>query len=71
MGFVRFMNGTAGRATRIGAGLVLIVGGLIAGGTAGLGVAAVGVVPLAAGLANVCLFAPLFHAPFRGGSRAA
>jgi len=53
---------------RIGAGLALIVGGLIAGGTAGLVVAAVGVVPLAAGLANVCLFAPLFHAPFRGGS---
>ncbi len=68
MRFVRFMNSTAGRAARIGAGLVLIVGGLLAGGTAGLVVAAVGVVPLAAGLANVCLFAPLFHAPFRGGS---
>ena len=71
MGFVRFMNSTVGRVARIGAGLVLIVGGLVAGGTAGLVVAAVGVVPLAAGLANVCLFAPLFHAPFRGGSGAA
>jgi hypothetical protein len=71
MGFVRFMSSTAGRAARIGAGVVLIVGGLIAGGTAGLVVAAVGVVPLAAGLANVCLFAPLLHAPFRGGSGAA
>jgi len=71
MGFVRFMNSTAGRVARIGAGLVLIVGGLVAGGTAGLVVAAVGVVPLAAGLANVCLFAPLFHAPFRGSSGAA
>jgi hypothetical protein len=71
MGFVRFMNSSAGRAARIGAGLVLIVGGLVAGGTAGLVVAAVGLVPLAAGLANVCLFAPLFHAPFRGGPGAA
>jgi Protein of unknown function (DUF2892) len=71
MGFVRFMNSTTGRAARIGAGLVLIVGGLIAGGTAGLVVAAVGMVPLAAGLSNVCLFAPLFHAPFRGASGAA
>ena len=49
----------------------MVVGGLVAGGTAGLVVAAVGAVPLAAGLANVCLFAPLFHAPFRGGSGAA
>jgi len=66
MGFVRFMNTTTGRAVRVVAGLVLIVGGLVSGGVAGWVVAAVGVVPLAAGLANVCLFAPLFHAPLRG-----
>ena len=52
MGFVRFMNTTTGRAVRVVAGLVLIVGGLVSGGVAGWVVAAVGVVPLAAGLAN-------------------
>jgi len=70
MQFVRLMSTSTGRAVRVVAGLVLIVGGLVAGGPAGWIVAAVGVVPLAAGLANVCLFAPLFHAPFRGGTHA-
>jgi len=69
MGFVRFMNTVAGRAVRIAAGLALIIGGLVAGGPAGWAVAVVGFVPLAAGLVNVCLFAPLFHAPFRGSTR--
>jgi len=71
MGFVRFMGTTAGRALRVAAGLALIIGGLLAGGAAGWVIAVVGVVPLAAGLTNVCLFAPLFHAPFRGGPRPA
>jgi Protein of unknown function (DUF2892) len=71
MPFVRFMSTTTGRAVRVVAGLMLIAAGLAAGGTAGWIVAAVGLVPLAAGLANVCLFAPLFHAPFRGPTHAA
>lgn len=60
------MNTTAGRAVRVIAALAIIVGGLVSGGIAGWVVAAVGLVPLAAGIANVCLFAPLFHAPVRG-----
>jgi len=71
MPFVRFMSTTTGRALRVVAGLALIVAGLVAGGTAGWVVAAVGLVPLAAGLANLCLFAPLLHAPFRGPTHAA
>jgi hypothetical protein len=66
MRFVRFMNTTAGRAVRVIAALGIIVGGLVSGGITGWVVAAVGLVPLAAGIANVCLFARLFHAPVRG-----
>ena len=71
MGFVRFMSTTAGRVVRVVAGLALIIGGLLAGGAAGWVIAVVGVVPLAAGATNVCLFAPLFHARFHGGPRPA
>jgi len=69
MRFVRLMSTSTGRVVRVVAGLVLIVGGLAAGSPAGW-VAAVGVVSLVAGLANVCLLVPLFHASFRGGSHA-
>ncbi len=70
MGFVRFMNTKPGRGARIAAGMLMVIGGMIAGGTAGWAVAIIGLVPLIAGLANVCLSAPLFHAPLRGGSHA-
>jgi len=66
MTFARFMSTTTGRATRVGAGFVSIVGGLLLGGVAGWAIAAVGLIPLAAGATNVCLLAPLFHLPFRG-----
>ncbi len=71
MGFVRFMNTTLGRGLRIGTGAAMVISGMIAGGAAGWALAAVGLVPLAAGLANVCLLAPLFHSSFRGGTHAA
>ena len=67
MSFARFMASPAGRALRIVAGLALIVIGLgILGGTRGIVLAVVGVVPLMAGLLNLCLLAPLFGAPLRG-----
>jgi hypothetical protein len=62
---VRFMNGTAGRSARVLAGLALIIGGIAAGGTGGLVLAVIGVIPLAAGAAGACLAAPLLHAPLR------
>ena len=61
MAFINFMNSAAGRAIRIIAGLALILIGLIAiGGTGGIIVAVIGLVPLGAGAANVCIVGKLF-----------
>ncbi len=65
--FVKFMASTAGRITRIVAGIALIaLGLLVLGGTAGIVVAVIGLLPLAAGLVDFCVFAPLFGAPLGG-----
>lgn len=67
--FVKFMVSPAGRAARTVAGFALIAGGLLGvGGTAGVALAAVGLVPLLAGVVDGCLFAPLFGY-FLSGSR--
>lgn len=65
MPLARFMSTTTGRAVRAVAGLALIVWGLAAGIPA---LVVVGLVPLAAGVFNVCLLAPLLKAPFSGRS---
>ena len=65
--FIAFMASTAGRITRIVAGLALIACGLFGlGGTAGLVVAVIGALPLVAGLFDFCVFAPLLGAPLSG-----
>jgi hypothetical protein len=65
MGFARFMSAWYGRLLRIVAGIVLIIVGLtVVGGTGGIILAVVGLVPLVAGIANVCVFAPLLGGPF-------
>jgi hypothetical protein len=65
--FVTFMASFTGRISRIVAGIVLILVGLLAiGGTGGIIVAVIGAVPLLAGLFDFCLFAPLFGAPLSG-----
>lgn len=65
--FVNFMASSAGRMTRIVAGIVLIVVGVLGiEGTAGIIVAVIGVVPVLAGVFDFCLFAPLFGRPFSG-----
>ncbi len=62
-----FMASPAGRVTRIGAGVALILIGLLAiGGIWGWIAAIVGLVPLLAGLFDRCVFAPLFGLPFVG-----
>jgi ABC-type protease/lipase transport system fused ATPase/permease subunit len=71
MAFASFMSSAAGRILRIVAGLGLIGWGafLIATAsnvTVGILLAAVGLLPLVAGLVDVCIFAPLFGAPFSG-----
>jgi hypothetical protein len=66
-GLIRFLASRNGRIARIVAGIVLIVVGLgVVGGTAGWIIAVVGLVPLLAGIFDVCVFAPLFGLPFRG-----
>jgi len=65
MGFVKFMSSTAGRAARIVAGLALIVIGIVIGG-AGWVLAIVGLLPLAAGALDICVFAPLLKQPLKG-----
>lgn len=59
--FVKFMVSPVGRAARIAAGVALIGFGIAGlGGATGGVVAIVGLVPLAAGLVDGCLFARLF-----------
>ena len=70
MAFVEFMKGGTGRGLRIVAGFALIALGLVAmGGAGGIIVALIGLVPLGAGLANVCLVAPVFGFDLRGNRR--
>ena len=65
--FVKFMASKTGRITRIIAGAALIVWGLLGlTGTTGIIVAVIGLVPLLAGLIDVCVFAPLFKNPLKG-----
>jgi len=65
--FCTFMASAAGRITRVVAGIALVVLGLLVlKGTAGIVVAVVGLVPLAAGLLDFCVFAPLFGCPMSG-----
>jgi hypothetical protein len=70
MGFVSFMASGAGRLLRAIAGLALIAGGValvmaqsLVGGVV---LIVVGLLPLAAGAFDFCVFAPLFGAPLSG-----
>lgn len=62
-----FMAHPTGRLLRIVAGLALIGWGwTMSGTTAGTILMIVGVVPILAGVLNVCLIAPIIGAPFSG-----
>lgn len=68
---IGFMASGAGRVLRAVAGLALIGVGLAGldgadGNAAGLAVAAVGLVPLAAGVFDFCLLAAVFGKPLSG-----
>ena len=68
-GFVRFMASGMGRVARIIAGFVLIGLGLgVLGGTTGIVVSIVGVVPIVAGALDVCLISALFGGPLSGSA---
>ena len=65
--FARFMAGPYGRLLRAAFGATIIGTGLFAiGGVAGIVVAALGVVPVAAGAMNLCPVAPLWGGHFLG-----
>lgn len=68
MGFAQFMSSPSGRILRIVAGLLVILLGAVASGTAGWRVVFIvlGAVPLIAGAFDFCVFAPLFGGPFLG-----
>jgi len=63
----KFLASGAGRVVRVVAGAALIAWALSGlSGTTSIIVAIVGLVPLAAGLFDVCVFSPLFGGPFKG-----
>jgi hypothetical protein len=71
MAFASFISSAAGRVLRILVGLGLIGWGVFlivtaSNVTVGIILAVVGLLPLAAGLVDVCIFAPLFGTPFSG-----
>ena len=65
----KFLASSAGRWTRVIAGLILIAVGIwVVHGVWGWVLIIVGLVPLAAGVFDFCVFAPLFGLPFMGES---
>ncbi len=65
--FIGFMASGSGRVARIVVGLVLIAWGLLGlHGTAGIVVAVIGLLPLAAGAFDFCALAALFGQPLSG-----
>jgi len=66
MMFAKLMASPGGRVIRIVAGIALIGGGVLLQSPIGYGLAVVGVIPLAAGLLDFCLLAPLLGCPIAG-----
>ena len=67
MAFACFMAKPLGRGLRVVAGLALIGWGYtMRGTTPGTVLMIVGVLPLLAGVLNLCLIAPIIGAPFSG-----
>ncbi len=63
-GFARFINSTTGRLARIIAGLILIIWGFTAESqTAEIMLIVIGLIPLAAGLLNICVISGLLGGP--------
>jgi len=66
MSFAIWMSRPIGRLVRIVAGVVLIGIGLYVQGPLGVVIAAVGVVPILAGVFNFCVLAPILGCPLSG-----
>jgi hypothetical protein len=71
MPFISFMMSPLGRTLRIALGVMLMMLGITRiGGTFGLVVATVGLLPIVAGVFNFCLASPLFGCDINGRRRA-
>ena len=67
MAIIDFLATTTGRWVRIIAGIALIALGLLfIPAPTGVVVSIIGLVPLIAGVVDVCVFAPLLGRPFTG-----
>lgn len=67
---ISFLQSTPGRMLRVVVGLgVVAVGILFLQGTAGFLVAVIGLIPIFAALAGVCVIGPLFGYTFEGYKR--
>ena len=65
--FTRFMASGYGRLARLGFGIAIVIAGLtLVPAPAGFVIAALGVVPIAAGAFNLCPIAPLWGGHFFG-----
>jgi hypothetical protein len=72
MRFAGWMATPLGRGLRVVFGSVLIYLGLaVVQGVAGTVLALLGVVPIAAGVLNLCILGPLLGAPMKGSAMAA
>lgn len=65
MALLEFLGSQAGRGVPVLAGLALVTTGIALGG-GWLSLVVVGLLPLAAGLFDVCVLGPLFRLPFAG-----
>ena len=68
MKLIDIIGSQPGRLLRVVAGVGIITAGLRRGGKGGRVLAAAGLVPLAAGAADVCVLGPLVHGPLQGES---
>ncbi len=67
--FICFMASAAGRILRIVAGSAIVAWGLLAaGGDNGMLIAAIGALPILAGVLNICVVGPLIGGPFLGST---
>jgi hypothetical protein len=64
--FASLMATPAGRIVRALAGFALIALGFVTGGPLGVAIGLVGLVPVAAGVFNICFIAPLLNVPLQG-----
>ena len=64
--FAAGMAGPAGRIARIVIGAALVVAGVLIGGTVGVIVGLIGLVPVGLGISNRCIISKAIGAPFKG-----